>query len=179
MDIINCVTTSKKSLMFRNFLTLYAVVIFVCNMTSTFLLYAHYGPLTPNGNRYYHSFDMSSVSWIMVGLCYIASIALVFPFVVFSRRGMKTVFDVFPATSKSGKAFSAILFVVNIITGTIFSIALILITVEYLSNHSRVMAEDLETVCLAFAYITCSLFWGIIDLIYFISIKKKSCCHIR
>lgn len=65
MDIIDYVATSKKSLIFRNFLTLYAVVVFVCNMTSTFLLYAHYGPLTPDGDRYYHSFDMSSVSWIM------------------------------------------------------------------------------------------------------------------
>lgn len=173
MGTNNYVATLQKSLTIKNILTLYAVIVFVCNMTSTFQLYAHYGPLTPNGNRYYHSFDISSVSWNMVGLCCVATIALVFPFVFFSRQGMKTVFDVFPATSKPGKVCSAILFIVNIITGTIFSIALLLITVEYLSNHNRIMVEDLETVLLALAYIACSLFWGIINFMYFISVKKK------
>lgn len=157
----------------KRILSIYAAILFVINMVSTFLLYTHYGPLTPNGNRYYHSFDLSSLSWEMMGLCFIASLALLFPLVKFSRPDMKTILDVFPATSKLGRICSAILTMINIITGTIFSISLLLITKEYLSNHSRVMSEDIETIMLALAYITCFLFWGVIDIICLVINKSK------
>lgn len=173
MDVNINGASSKKRISIKKILTIYAAIVFITNAISIFLLYAHYGPLTPNGNRYYHSFDMSSVSWNMVCLCIIASLSLLLPLVMFPKSNMKTILNVFPATSKFGKVCSASLTIINIITGTIFSISLLFITIEYLSNHSRVMAHDLETILLALAYIACFLFWGVVDIIYYVARRNK------
>lgn len=153
----------SQSSMIKKILSVYAILVFVINLISIFLLYTHYGPLTPNGNRYYHSFDISSMNWQLEGLCCIASLSLLAPLVFFSKSNIKTIGDVFPNFEKF---FSALLTILNITTGTLFTILLLYYTQEYLSNHSRVMADDLETILLSLAYIACFIFWGIVDTIY-------------
>lgn len=146
---------------------LYASSIFVLNVICVFLLYTHYGPLTENGNRYYHSFDIQSMNWGLLGLCSLACIILLIPYFFFTKKECNRMLDIYPTRRKVGKIYSKVCAILNLGTGTLFTFSLVLITNAYLSNSSRVMAEDLETIMLGFAYFCCMIFWGIVDLIYF------------
>lgn len=160
---------------YRIVITVIAVCSVVAVIVSTIRLYAHYGPLTPNGNRYHHSFDMLTVEWDLVRLAFIAMALQVYPVVrfCFSRNPEWHCWGFFPARSTIGKGFSLILTCFNAILGFVYTAYFCLMTNEYVDNSSRVMAEDLETVIQGFAYICCILFWGLVNLIYSICYKFK------
>ncbi len=152
----------------RKILWIFALVTSITNIISTFLLYAHYGPLTPNGNRYHHSFDVSSVSWGLVGLCLLANLALLYPIFRFriSTEPAKHKYGIFPAPKTWSNIVSCILTFLNVSSGFTFTLFFTLITIQYITNSSRIMADDLETILLGLAYVACFLFWSIINLTY-------------
>lgn len=65
----------------RKWRLLYAAIILAINIFSVFILYSHYGPLTENGNRYYHYFDLSSMDWYVLGHCLCAFVFLLIPWI--------------------------------------------------------------------------------------------------
>ena len=69
-------------------ITVIAVCSLIAVVISTIMLYAHYGPLTPNGNRYHHSFNILTVEWDVVRLALIAMALQIYPVVryCFSRN---------------------------------------------------------------------------------------------
>jgi len=83
-------------------------------------------------------------------------------------------FGIFPI-SKSiiGKVISVLLSILNMGSGVLFTVLVILITFEYVCNSSRVMADDLETMLLIVGYIGCIIFWGIVDLVYTLLFKHN------
>lgn len=160
----------------RNIVYEYAIISSICVIISTILLYSFYGPLTPNGNRYHHSFDLTTIPiWIVI-LALLAMFTLQYPIFRFnkSNKPENHRYGLFPATkSIISKFLSVSLTILNISTGFIFAISFMLITFSYIFSDNRVMADDLETIMLSIAFILCSLFWGIIDIIYTIIYKRN------
>lgn len=156
----------------RKWRLLYGAIIFAINIISVFILYTHYGPLTENGNRYYHYFDLSSMDWYVLGHCLCAFVFLLIPWIFFNNYSSKSFIGLFPTKSRFGKWCSSLLIGLNFGTGVLFTVSFLLITIEYITNSSRVMAEDLETIELILAFISCSIFWGIVDLVYFATHRK-------
>lgn len=160
----------------RSIVYRYAILSSICVIISTILLYSFFGPLTPNGNRYYHSFDMTTIPvWILI-LAALAVFTLQYPIFRYynSNSPENHQYGLFP-TSKSiiAKILSILLTILNISTGLIFVISFLLITFSYIFSGNRVMADDLETIMLAAAFILCSIFWGLVDLIYTIIYKHN------
>lgn len=166
---------SKIFFVYKIVITAIAVCSLIAVVVSTIMLYAHYGPLTPNGNRYHHSFNILTVEWGVVRLALIAMVLQVYPVVryCFSRNPEWHSWGFFPARSTVGKWISLLLTCLNAIVGFIYTVYFCLITGEYVGNSSRVMAEDLETGIQIVAYVFCILFWGGVDLIYSIYFKFK------
>lgn len=152
----------------RKLQLIYCIIIFLSNIMCVTLLYTHYGPLTVNGNRYFHKFDIKSMDWDIFILCSLACSVLLVPYVFFNEPNSKRVFKIFPAKSSFGAMCSEYLSTINFTTGTIFTFFLVWITYVYHSNCNRVMAEDLETILLGGAYALCLIFWGIVDFVYLI-----------
>ncbi len=163
----NSIAGNSKGNMVKVFQLAYAAFFYFTNVLSLFLLYTHYGPLTPNGNRYYHEYDITSMDWVMVTFCSVASLLLLLPYLLCFRSNATSVFDLFPSVSDGNHILSKLLGILNLASGSIFTISLFLITLIYISS-SRIMADDLETAMLIAAYVLCSLFWGLVDLIYII-----------
>lgn len=143
--------------------------------TETIALYSHYGPLTPNGNRYYHSFNLDTVLWQLVILAFVAMFSLSYPSIRYglSKNVELSGSGVFPSQSAISKWISRILTAICVGSQVFFTIYFYLIVNEYLSNHSRVMAEDLETGIQYLAYIGCILFWGFVNTVYSIKFKFR------
>lgn len=144
-------------------------------IVETIALYSHYGPLTPNGNRYYHSFDLDTVLWNLVMLAFVAMFSLTYPSI---RYGLSKCVElrgggVFPSRSTTSKLIARFLSTICVGSQVIFTTYFYFTVHEYLSNHSRVMAEDLETVFLSLAYLGCILFWGTVNIIYSVVFKFK------
>lgn len=166
----------KSNLNLKQILTLFigALCLFLVS-ACTIALYSHYGPLTPNGNRYYHSFNMDTVIWGLVALEFGAMMLLTYPSIRYALscsnelRGA----GIFPSRGTISKWISRVLSVLCIGSQVIFTLFFYLEVREYLSNHSRVMAEDFETAVQYFAYFLCICFWGIINLGYSIWFKLK------
>lgn len=154
----------------------YAIISSICVIISTILLYSFFGPLTPNGNRYYHSFDLTTIPvWILI-LAALAMFTLQYPIYRYynSNSPENHRYGIFPASnSKVAKILSVLLTILNLSTGLIFTISFSLITFSYIFSSNRVMADDLETIMLSAAFILYSLFWGIIDIIYTIIYKQS------
>lgn len=151
------------------------ILCFAITTFCTIALYSHYGPLTPNGNRYYHYFDMGSVVWELVVTEMIAMASLIYPSI---RYGLSSneelrLLGIFPARNKAASWISLVLSILCIGSQILYSSYFYYMVSEYLSNHSRVMAEDLETAVQYFAYFLCICFWGIINMIYSICFKLK------
>lgn len=142
---------------------------------STIALYSHYGPLTPNGNRYYHQFDIDTVIWRLVVLELAAMSLLIYPSIRYSLSSNSILLNkgIFPSTGKFGNVASIILTVFCIGSQIIYTLSFCMIVNEYLSNHSRIMAEDLETGIQYIAYIGCILFWGFINTVYSVKYRFK------
>lgn len=142
---------------------------------STIALYSHYGPLTPNGNRYYHRFDMDTVVWRLVVLELAAMLLLIYPSIRYSLSHNSNLLSkgIFPSTGKFGNVVSIILTVFSIGSQIIYTLSFCMIVNEYLSNHSRIMAEDLETGIQYVAYIGCILFWGFVNTVYSVKYRFK------
>jgi len=160
----------------RDIVYRYAIISSICVIISTILLYSFFGPLTPNGNRYHHSFDLTTIPiWILI-LALLAMGSLQYPIYRFnnSNKPENHRYGIFPATkSIITKFLSVLLTILNISTGLIFAISFVLITCYYIFSNNRVMADDLETIMLAVAFILCSLFWGLVDLIYTLIYKQN------
>lgn len=157
-------------------LLLIGVVSFLTVSIDTILLYSHYGPLTPNGNRYYHSFDIRSIDWFIILLELVAMTLLTFPnfrYVLSSNSQLRP-FEIFPSRNGRTKWISLILTIFCVGSQLLFSFCFTQIVIKYLSNHSRVMADDLETILLSMAFIGCILFWGLINLIYSVNTTSNS-----
>lgn len=177
MDIIGKLIPDKAK---RNWFSRLGVLLIgvfcFCSVTiGTIALYAHYGPLTPNGNRYYHDFDMGSVVWGLVVLEMIAMASLVYPSIRYglSSNDELRLWGIFPARNKVAGCISLLLSILCIGSQVIYALYYSLTVLEYLSNHSRVMAEDLETMVQFFAYFLCIGFWGVINTIYSVYFKLK------
>lgn len=142
---------------------------------STIALYSHYGPLTPNGNRYYHRFDIDTVVWRLVVLELAAMSLLIYPSVRYSLSSNSILLSkgIFPSNGKLENVVSIILTILCIGSQVIYAVSFSLIVNEYLSNHSRIMAEDLETGIQYIAYIGCILFWGFVNIAYGIKYRLK------
>lgn len=154
---------------------LYALLSLTLVFISTITLYSYYGPLTPNGNRYHHSFDISTVPVWMVILSLLAMFTLLYPIFryYYSNSPANHKYGIFPSSlSILSKVTSISLTILNIFTGFIFTTSFLLIAISYILSDNRVMADDLETIMLAFAYCCCILFWGLVNLIYILKYKK-------
>lgn len=160
----------------RSIVYRYAILSSICVIISTILLYSFFGPLTPNGNRYHHSFDLTTVPIWIIFLALLAMCTLQYPIYRYinTKEPENHRYGLFPA-SKSivAKVLSVSLTVLNISTGFIFAISFMLITLSYIFSDGIVMADDLETIMLAAAFILCSIFWGIIDIIYTLIYKRN------
>lgn len=141
----------------------------------TIALYSHYGPLTPNGNRYYHSFNMDTVMWGLVALEFGAMLLLTYPSMRYalSRNTELRGAGIFPSKGTISRWVSRVLSVLCIGSQMIFTLFIYIEVKEYLSNHSRVMAEDLETGLQIVVYFTCIIFWSVINLMYSIVYKLR------
>lgn len=171
-------TSTKKSLIWRlkSSLYIFAIISTISVVFATLILYSFYGPLTPNGNRYFHSFNMMTVPFYLVLLAIGAMATLYYPIYKLHCSKYHNNFSVgiFPA-SKSiiSKVISVLLSILNVGSGLIYTVSFILITLVYVSNSNRIMVEDLETVLLIVGYIGCMLFWGIVDLVYTLIFKRN------
>lgn len=174
--VVNLSNSSSFMWKIRSIVYGYAILSSICVIISTILLYSFYGPLTPNGNRYYHSFDLTTIPiWIVI-LALLAMFTLQYPIYRFNKSDTleNHRYGLFPATkSIIAKLLSVSLTILNISTGFIFAISFMLITCSYIFSNNRVMADDLETIMLAVAFILCSIFWGLVDLIYTIIYKHN------
>lgn len=166
----------------NNSLTWIRIVVFVLAFISvltvtisTIALYSHYGPLTPNGNRYYHRFDMDTVVWKLVILELAAMLSLIYPSIRYALSSNSNLIrkGIFPSTGKFGDVVSIILTVFSLGSQIIYTLSFCIIVNEYLSNHSRVMAEDLETGLQYLSYIGCILFWGFVNTVYSVKYRFK------
>ena len=153
---------------YRNPLFYYSVSTLIIVVCCTTLLYSFYGPLTPNCNRYYHHFDISTIIWKLVLLSFLSFANLSYPFYRLKKSKNPELYKrgIFPAKNTFTRIISSVLTFLNILSGTIFTITFVYITIEYITNTSRVMAEDWETILLSAAYIGCILFWGMINIVY-------------
>lgn len=152
-----------------------AVASFLTVTAGIILLYSHYGPLTPNGNRYYHHFNIDTVVWKLVVFEIIAMGSLIYPSVRYglsSRRELHNL-GIFPSRDKYGSWVSLVLTILCVGSQILFSLFYSLIVWDYISNHHRVMADDLETDVQCLAYCGCILFWGYVNTIYSINFKFK------
>lgn len=160
----------------RNIVYRYSIISSICVIISTMMLYSFFGPLTPNGNRYHHSFDLTTIPiWIVI-LALLAMFLLQYPIFRFnkSNKPENHRYGLFPATkSIITKFLSVSLTIINISTGFIFAISFMFITFSYIFSDNRVMADDLETIMLAVAFILCSIFWGLVDFIYSVIYKHN------
>lgn len=159
----------------RSFIHTGAIISIICVIGCIVTLYSHYGPLTPNGNRYYHDFDLSTVPFHLVGWSVISMALLYYPTFRFyhSKYPECHVFGIFPSSNTLTKFVSVTLTIMNIGSGFLFTILLLLETIVYCNNTTRVMAEDLETGICTLAFSGCVCFWGIIDLIYTLIYRKN------
>ena len=161
---------------YKKYVVLFIALACLCIVTScTVALYSHYGPLTPNGNRYYHSFNMDTVVWRLVVIAFFAMASLVYPSI---RYGLTSNSElrgggIFPTQSNIFKWIGRILTVLCVGSQILYTSYFYVIVHEYLSNHSRVMAEDLETGLQYLAYLGCIAFWGILNTIYTVIYKFK------
>lgn len=153
----------------------FALISMICVVSSTFLLYCYYGELTPNGNRYHHSFNIDTVQWNLVLLNVIAYLILTYPSIrlPFSQHPEWHKWGIFPAKSKFANFISGILTFLNIVSGSLFCVLFCIETRLFIVETDRVMAEDLETIILAFSYLSCAVFWAIPIIIYSILYKIK------
>lgn len=182
-EIIQTETSSSvKSIMtngtliwrYKSYFLLFAIISIICVVVATILLYSHYGSLTPNGNRYYHSFNLQTVPFYLILLASGAMAILYFPiFKLYRSKSPNNFkFGIFPL-SKSiiSKVISVLLSILNLGSGLVFTVSFILITFEYVCNSSRIMADDLETIIQVVSYGGCIIFWGIVDLLYTLIFK--------
>lgn len=168
----------KTSLIWRckSSLYIFAIISTLLVVLATISLYSFYGPLTPNGNRYYHSFNLLTVPFYLILLASGAMTTLYYPVLKLyrSKSPNNFKFGIFPVTkSIIGKVFSVLFSILNIGSGVIFTIIFILITCVYVCASSSVMADDLETLVLVVGYIGCIIFWGIVDLVYTLIFKHN------
>ena len=154
----------------------FAIISTISVVIVTVILYSYYGPLTPNGNRYHHSFDLLSVPFYLILLASLAMAILYYPMYKLYKSNSPNnfKFGIFPISkSITGKVISVLLTILNIGSGIVFTISFILISFEYVCNSNRVMTDDLETIILTAGYIGCMIFWGIVDLVYTIIFKRN------
>lgn len=152
-----------------------AIISMICVIVCTIALYSHYGPLTPNGNRYYHDFDLSTVPFSLVAWSVLSMVLLCYPSFRFyhSKNPEFHSMGIFPSSSAIiSKIIFLILTILNIGSGVLFTLGMLLQTIEYCTKSSRVMADDLETGLLYFAFMGCTIVWGIIVLIYTLLYRK-------
>lgn len=167
----NALIWKYKSVFYR-----FAIISTISVVIATVILYSYYGPLTPNGNRYHHSFNLLSVPFYLILLASLAMAILYYPMYKLYKSNSPNnfKFGIFPISkSITGKVISVLLTILNIGSGIVFTISFILISFEYVCNSNRVMADDLETIILTAGYIGCMIFWGIVDLIYTLIFKRN------
>lgn len=153
----------------------FAILSIILVISSTFFLYCYYGPLTPNGNRYWHPFSTDTVQWSLVLWSAIAFLILAYPSLrlPFSHNPSWHKWGLFPSRNTASNIISIILTLLNISSGFIFCVLMTIQTVIYIHESDRVMAEDLETVLISFAYLLCTIFWSIVLIIYSFCFKLK------
>lgn len=153
---------------FRYLLFGYAMTVSVIVVLCTLLLYCYYGPLTPNGNMYWHEFDPSTINGWLAGFSIVAMSVFLFPYIRIRRSYHSGLFQagIFPAKGKFAKVISAILTVMSLGSSLLFAVALLGATYYYVVETKRIMVDNYETFFLFFAYFLCVLFWGIINVIY-------------
>ena len=141
----------------------------------TILLYSFYGPLTPNNNRYYHSFDMSTVPWQLVIGCIVTFCVLNYGIyrnykaTVPPRSGL----GVFPSNSKTGNFFSNVLTVWLLLTEALYTIGFTLCALIFITERYRIMDDDYPMVMQVIAYFFCVIFWLPINLVYAAKARKS------
>lgn len=152
-----------------------ALISLICVTSSTFLLYCYYGELTPNGNRYHHPFNIETVQWNLVLLSAVAYLILAYPSIrlPFSQHPEWHKWGIFPAKRKFSSFISGILTFLNIMSGGLFCLLFCIETRLFIVEADRVMAEDLESILLAFCYLSCTVFWAIPIIIYSVHYKLK------
>lgn len=145
----------------------------ILSIADTLLLYCFYGPLTPNGNRYYHSFSPMTINWGLTILSVIAMLILVVPALRLerSKTSQRFRFGIFPSSGVMTSIISALLTTLYLGSSLLFAAGLTLSTLLYMSP-GHVMADDLESAMLTMAYMGCAALWGVIDLIYLICYRK-------
>lgn len=152
-----------------------AIFCFLVITGCTIILYSHYGPLTPNGNRYYHHFNMDTVEWSLVVVEMAAMASLIYPSVRYGLSSNSELHQmgIFPSISKFGCWVSLFLTILCIGSQLGYTIGYSAIVYEYVTKHFRVMAEDLETGIQYLAYLGCIGFWGLVNTIYSMAYKFK------
>ncbi len=168
----------KGKLIFWKFRKVFFVFALICSITvfwDVIFLYSHYGPLTPNGNRYHHDFDISTIPVGVVISSIIAMLLLNYPIYrnCHSVIPQKHKYGFFPSSNRISKILSFLFSIILFFSEIIFVVGLSFWSIEYIYNSSRVMSDDIETGLLYFAYLCCVIFWGILDVIYSIIFKKK------
>lgn len=160
--------TNRNTPKIRILIFLMGIFTFFSVTVATIWLYSHYGPLTPFGNRYYHSFDLRTIPWRLVIIEMVAIGSLIYPSIRFGMSSNSELhhMGIFPSKNKIEGIGSLILTALSFGTQILYSLGFMYIVNEYVSNHSRIMAEDLETGIQYLAYIGCILFWCIVNLIY-------------
>lgn len=171
-------SVSSSTLIWRHKSVFYrfAIISAISVVVATVILYSYYGPLTPNGNRYHHSFNLLSVPIYLILLASLAMTILYYPIFKLYRSNSPNnfKFGIFPISkSIASKVISVLLTILNIGSGIVFTISFILISLEYVCNSNRVMADDLETIILTAGYIGCLIFWGLVDLVYILIFKHN------
>lgn len=175
IDSTIALNTRNKFRLSQNIVLTIGILCLLITTINTILLYSHYGTLTPNGNRYYHRVDMDTVVWKLVILELAAMLSLIYPSIRYALSSNSNLIrmGIFPSTGKFGNVVSIILTVFSLGSQIIYTLSFCMIVNEYLSNHSRVMAEDLETGLQYLAYIGCILFWGFVNTVYSVKYRFK------
>ena len=76
---INLSVKSVRKINFKKAALFIAIICILSVMLGTIALYSHYGPITTNGNRYYHQFNVNTVEWRLVFYATVATALLAYP----------------------------------------------------------------------------------------------------
>lgn len=156
----------------RTMILLGISVMFITIITATICMEATHGPLTPNGNRYYHRFSLDLVNWVTVSLCVASYLLLLMPWwkYCFERERSRYRGGIFPARSTTGKIVSWLLTAWSVVSGGGYTLLYCNYSYTYISRHGVMLDIDEPTIMMA--YIACILFWGFVCAIYYNKIYR-------
>lgn len=157
----------------RKMIQLCISVVFLTIITATICMEATHGPLTPNGNRYYHKFSLELVNWVTVLLCVAAYILLLLPWwkLCFAEERNLYKSGIFPSTTVAGRIISSFLTLWSIVSGGAYTLMYCNYSYTYIVRHGAML--DIDEPAIMMAYIGCIVFWGWVYCMYKITFKAK------